>query len=292
MAETAVDGRCAGRSHQTAQKGQKQLMSDADAALFQPTLASAGLSYFGLCLQSAHSCAALSAVVHSYLQVSTAKPTPYPTIPDGSQAIFIGPGGSTVGGAQTQARDMQLPEAGSYFGIRFKPGALAHFFDLDLADITDQYADSRYIPCRRFGGLHEEIYRCSGFRARARICERWLLQHYRPRPTTALDHAMSLVHHSAGNLKISELASAVGWSSRNLNRWFRRHTGLSTKGFAQTVRFQHLFRQLYTAPGDSLDAAHRLGFYDQSHLIKDYKKRLLAEPSSFFSRFTSDFYNH
>ena len=258
---------------------------------FQPTLTETGLQRFGLCLKHSPAIKMLRGIVHSYLQISAAKPTPYPVMPDGTQAIFISPHGSKIGGAQSQARDIQILQPGDYFGIRFHPGALRYFFDLNLSEITDQFADHQYFPCHLFGDLHNNIYRCHNFHERAQICEQWLLRHFKPRPAAQFDHALSLIYQSSGNIKVSQLASMVGWSSRHLNRLFRLHTGLSTKTFAQTIRIQHVCRQLSITPSDSLNTALKLGFFDQSHLIKDYKKRLLSNPGLFFERFKSDFYN-
>ncbi len=258
---------------------------------FQPILTQTGLKRFGLILKYSLACKTLRGTVHSYLQISTAKPTPYPVIPDGTQAVFIAPHGSKIGGAQSRARDIQILQPGDYFGIRFYPGALRHFFDLNLFEITDQSVDEKYFPCRSFGDLHNNIYQHQDFHERAQVCEQWLLRQYKPRPATQFDHALSLIYQSLGTIKVAQLAAMVGWSSRHLNRLFRLHTGLSTKAFVQIIRFQHACKQLYIAPENSLNAALELGFFDQSHLIKDYKKRLLSSPSLFFDRFKSDFYN-
>jgi len=258
---------------------------------FQPTLTKAGLKHFGILLKCSPARKILQGIVHSYLQISTAKPTPYPVIPDGSQAIFISPHGSKIGGAQSQACDIQILQPGDYFGIRFYPGALRYFFDLNFSEITDQFVDSQYFPCQKFGELHNDIYQYQNFHERTHVCEQWLLQQFKPRSATKFDHALSLIYQSFGNIKIAQLAVMVGWSSRHLNRLFRLHTGLSTKTFAQIIRVQHACKKLYMTPDDSLNTALDLGFFDQSHLIKNYQTYLLSSPGLFFDHLKSDFYN-
>jgi AraC-like DNA-binding protein len=246
---------------------------------------------FALAMHSNQPCEALSGIVHSYLQIQTEKPTPYPVMPDGTQAIFISPQGSMIGGAQLEMRDLQLLQAGEYFGIRFYPGALRYFFELNLAEISGIFADGKFFPCGEFNELHTSIFSCNGFTERANICERWLLNHYRPNRRTQLDRALELIYQSHGNTKISQIADTVGWSSRHLNRQFLQHIGLSTKTFSQIIRIQRVCQQLYSAPKDALKTALELGYYDQPHLIKDFKRRLLSTPSDFFGRFMSDSYN-
>jgi len=258
---------------------------------FQPTLTEAGLKRFDLSLLYSPACKILKGVVHSYLQISTTKPTPYPVIPDGTQAIFISPHGAKIGGAQSRACDVQILQPGNYFGIRFYPGVLRYFFDLNLSEITDQFVDSHYFSCQKFDELHNHIYRHQHFHERAHICEQWLLQQFEPRPATQFDQALSLIYQSFGTIKIAQLAAMVGWSSRHLNRLFRLHTGLNTKTFTQIIRLQHACKKQHLTPDDSLNTALDLGFFDQSHLIKDYQTYLLSSPGLFFDRFKSDFYN-
>lgn len=258
---------------------------------FQPILTNAGLQRFELSLECSPVCENLSGVVHSYLQISAVKPTPYPVIPDGTQAVYISPQGSIIGGAQSQSYDIQIMQPGEYFGIWFYPGALRYFFKLNLFEITDQYVEHQYFPCRDFAQLHDNIYQYQSFQQRVQICEQWLLRHFKPGPVTPFDHALDLIYQSSGNLKIDQLATMAGWSSRHLNRLFRYHTGLSTKAFAQTIRIQYACQQLFIKPDNSLETALQLGFFDQAHLLNEYRKRLSSSPGVFFDRFKSDFYN-
>jgi AraC-like DNA-binding protein len=242
-------------------------------------------------MQQTFACRHLTGIVHSYLQVNATSPTPYPVMPDGTQAIFFSCQGSLIGGALSRMRELQLLQTGEYFGIRFYPGALRHFFKLDLAEITDQFADSGYFPSREFRILHEQIYQHHGFHERALRCEQWLLRNYNPAPVTHFDQALSLIYQSMGNIRMQQLSELVGWSSRHLSRVFRLHTGLEAKNFSQIIRIQNVCKRLYQAPEYLLSSALELGYFDQSHLIKDFRKRLSSTPGAFIHRFMSDFYN-
>jgi len=117
------------------------------------------------------------------------------------------------------------------------------------------------------------------------------LQHYKPEAATCFDQALSLIYQSAGNIKVNQVATTIGWSSRHLNRLFQQYIGLSTKTFAQTIRIQGVCRELFMQPANSPGLILDSGFYDQSHMIKDFRKILLTNPTPFFSRLMSDFYN-
>jgi len=258
---------------------------------FQPLLTNAGRKSFGLSVQQCPAHSSLTRVVHSYLQITSSGATPYPIMPDGTQAIFISSEASQIGGVQTQAMDLQIHQAGDYFGIRFYPGALRHFFNLNLSEITGQLVDEQYFPCRYFPGLAEDIYRQADFMSRVGVCERWLLHNFAPRGTDRFDVSLDLIYQSLGTIEVNALSKKTGMSSRHLNRLYQQHIGISTKNFAQIVRIQNASKQLFNKPDDSLEVALALGFYDQAHFLKEYKRQLLLSPRLLYNRFMSDIYN-
>lgn len=259
---------------------------------FQPTITPTGLLHFCLSLKSSAPCLALKDVVHSYLQIKVDRPALYPVIPDGTQSIYMSANGTMVGGAQQQAHDMKLWEAGEYFGVRFYSGALRHFFKLDLSEITDQLVDCHYFPRKDFSSLHEVIYQNSDYAKRVTTCEKWLLQNYTPQTNIRFERALHLVYQSYGTMRVTELADKLNWGSRHLNRLFRLHTGLSTKTFSKIIRIQQACKQLYINPRQSLgDSKVDLGYFDQSHLIKNFRQHLGSKPTTFANNFMSGFYN-
>ena len=257
---------------------------------FQSTLTPPGLRQFGLELETAVPAAPMKSVVQCYLQVTAAVPTLYPVLPDGTQAIYFSSEGCLLGGAQSRCRDIPLLQPGQYFGIWFYAGALRHFFKLDLSDISNQLVGMEYLPCRDAAALQPQVYEQDSFLARAQVCERWLLRHYKPCAVSPLDQALSVIYRCAGDLNISELTK-TGWSVRHLNRRFLQHTGLNVKAFAQLMRLQHACSRLLDRRENHLDIALDLGFYDQAHMVNVFRKHLLLSPGQYLKRFMSDFSN-
>jgi len=261
-------------------------------APFQPLLTNTGLRAFSLKKQQYPVNAGLRGIVHSYLQVSSTKTSEYLVIPDGAQALFVSHNGTMISGGLTQSLALTLPGPGEYFGIRFYPGALRHFFPVNISEIGNCVIDGDFLPSPFAARLHETLYQHTSFQSRASVCDQWLLRQLARQPHSAFDEALACIYRSRGSINITQdLATQVGVSSRHLNRLFRLHTGFSTKSFAQTIRFQHASKYLSEQPGNSLNAALMTGYFDQSHLLNDFQKRLEESPVPFFSRFMSDFYN-
>lgn len=258
---------------------------------FQPTLCQAGLHQLGLSMETKRPCDTLQGIVHSYLQIIAERETPYPVMPDGTQAVYISPRGAMIGGALRESKHIKLLQPGEYFGIWFYPGALRHLFDLNLSEISDQFVDKEYFQCQKFFQLLDEIYEHKEFSARASICERWVLEKYSKKPATGFEHALSIIYTSSGGERVENIAYKVGWSSRHLNRQFLQHTGLNTKTFSRIVRVQNLCTQLYFPSANSTNTSPVLAYYDQPHLIKEFKKYFNLTPGDFKKRYMSDFYN-
>lgn len=190
---------------------------------FQPLLTDSGLRSFELGILESPASRRLRGVVHSYIQISTVKPTPYPMIPDGTQALFVSANGIMVSGGISQAVELQLPALGEYFGVRFCPGALRHIFNVDLNEISNQLVDSQFLGSSFIDQLHQHVYQCADFQQRAQLCDQWLLQRLERQPLGVFEQALGLIYDSHGNIEIErELVKNIGLSSRQLNRLFQR----------------------------------------------------------------------
>ncbi|RKN18728.1 AraC family transcriptional regulator [Micromonospora musae] len=89
---------------------------------------------------------------------------------------------------------------------------------------------------------------------------------------------------SDGRVGIGLLADELGWSRRHLAARFRHEVGLPPKTTARLLRFQRAYAALAgpllsVAPdpgrgpvGGGADVAARYGYYDQSHLIRDFRE--------------------
>ncbi|NED56793.1 helix-turn-helix transcriptional regulator, partial [Micromonospora aurantiaca] len=94
---------------------------------------------------------------------------------------------------------------------------------------------------------------------------------------------------SGGAVGVAALAGEVGWSRRHLSVRFRREFGLPPKTVARLLRFERAYaslgRTLFTAdavPDDTgwAERAARWGYYDQSHLIREFREFAGATPAA------------
>jgi AraC-like DNA-binding protein len=76
-----------------------------------------------------------------------------------------------------------------------------------------------------------------------------------------------LIFASNGEISIAELSGKIGWSQRQINRYFNQQFGLSLKAYCKILRFQASLSHIRDGK-----LYPQLNFTDQSHFIKEVKQ--------------------
>lgn len=84
----------------------------------------------------------------------------------------------------------------------------------------------------------------------------------------------------AANLTMSLLARVVGFSAPHLMRTFRARYGMCVHAYVTSVRLRHA-RRLLLAGHDHASVAVQVGFADQSHLIRRFKRTFGSTPGRY-----------
>ena len=169
---------------------------------------------------------------------------------------------------------------------RFKPGAASHFFDLPLHELIDLHPALTDLWT---DGLAERFADALWSRPLSdteavAVIERLLLQRLRAsrhRPGLVED-AVKAIELSRGAIRIEVLAATLGVSRQHLASQFRARVGLPAKLFARVCRFQHASQVIGNgAPRDWATLALELGYYDQPHMIHEFRELAGSTPQSF-----------
>lgn len=87
--------------------------------------------------------------------------------------------------------------------------------------------------------------------------------------------------HLAESIHVSQLATLVGVSSRQIERRFRNATGMSPTDFITRARLDEACRRLRDGSDSIGRIALDLGFYDQSAFTRLFRRYLGTTPSEF-----------
>ncbi len=91
----------------------------------------------------------------------------------------------------------------------------------------------------------------------------------------------------AGEGRVEQVAKRLGVTARHLRRAFTESVGIGPKDFARTVRLQRAVRRARISK-DWASIAADAGYYDQAHLIADFRQLVGLTPGAFLKRTARD----
>ena len=85
-----------------------------------------------------------------------------------------------------------------------------------------------------------------------------------------------------GTMPVSQVAEAAHATVRTLERKFKQSSGYTIKDVSGLMRFEQVRNQLWLDPDSNLAGlAHELGYTDQSHLSREFKRYSGTTPAAF-----------
>jgi AraC-like DNA-binding protein len=196
--------------------------------------------------------------------------------------------GAVIRGPSSRPAVIDTAEQRSVIAVSFQPGGAAAFVPASLSALADQTVDIAELWGSAGSVLREQVLEGGAPEQRLRRVEEVLLE----RLDVGRVHGDAVLYAAAGlarGVPVGELCRRLGWLPNRFVRTFRNHVGLAPKRFARVRRFQHLLaaaaRESQVAWAE-LAAAH--GYYDQAHLIHDFRKFADVSPTSYRPRSPRD----
>jgi len=195
-----------------------------------------------------------------------------------------------VAGMMSRAHGFEANVPVLTVAVRFLPGAARAFLDLPLHELQDQHPTLDALwPRAEAERLAAALWECDMTpQQRLATLERALLARLAmqaPAPADRLARAaIHLIEHAGGSVRIDELARTLGISRQHLALQFRERVGLPPKTFAMVGRFRRAsaaLRRQTAGPIDWTRLALDCGYYDQSHLIHEFRLFADQTPEAF-----------
>jgi AraC-like DNA-binding protein len=186
----------------------------------------------------------------------------------------------------------------AFFEIIFKPNGFNKLFRIPASEITNFIFGAPDIFDAGVSQLYEKLAETRGITDMAALADTFLLSQFQKRKNIqykdAITSISNLILKKAGFLNMDQLANDANMSKRNFQRRFTEQVGMSPKLFCNITRFNHAFDlKLRNARLDWNSIAFDCGYFDQTHLIKDFKKFAGNCPTAFLNQtpLTDEKYN-
>ncbi len=198
---------------------------------------------------------------------------------------------SFVSGLQQRPLSVASPANPAMAGVRLRPEGVAAFLRDTPAAIAGAVIELDAILGPGVERLRDQLAATADLRRRVLLLAAAVARHLgaAPLPSPAVRHALAVLQASRGAAPIRELARATGYSHRWLTERFRAEVGLAPKAFARVVRFESAFERLCTLDRVRwAEFALDCGYYDQAHLVRDFRELAGATPTEVFRRRAPD----
>ncbi|MEV0543363.1 AraC family transcriptional regulator [Nocardia salmonicida] len=205
---------------------------------------------------------------HPFRQLVVPLPNVHLTFRDG-RAELHGPSSSHV--------YRELTGSGSVFGVAFRPGAFRPFLNGPVADLRDRTIDAATV----FGPESPDPVDVGSVEGHLRA--------HLPVADPEAERAGRMVAMIADDTSITTvdaLAGRCGTSVRRVQRLFAEHVGIGPKWVIRRYRLREITERL--ADGVDIDwavLAADLGYADQPHLSRDFRKIFGEPPTSYAQRY-------
>ncbi|WP_245909086.1 helix-turn-helix domain-containing protein [Mycobacterium neglectum] len=186
-------------------------------------------------------------------------PAPVRVLPDGCMDLIAMNGDIVVAGPDTAAV-MTSRDGDPYVGLRFRPGILPRLLGVPAGEIRDRrvlLSDLRRPPPRA--------------RSLTELTEQLAAEE--PRSETApwtMPQLRQVTEDLAAGSNVADLAHALGWSPRTLQRQCTAVYGYGAATLRRILRFRRA-RRLLDAGLVLTDVAVRAGYSDQPHLHREVR---------------------
>ena len=202
--------------------------------------------------------------------------------------------GSVLTGITTRYQIIDTDEQAFVAGVVFRPGGTVPFIAAPARELSD--AD---VPLEALWGrqraqlLREQLLGASDPDSTLDTLEATLLNVCREKAAhPAVRYALSEFRAHSSVARVRAVTDAIGLSPKRFIERFKADVGVTPKRYCRLLRFQRVVSNAH--PGSETDWAElalACGYFDQAHLIHDFREFSGLTPTAYEARRTA-FQNH
>ena len=172
-------------------------------------------------------------------------------------------------------------------GVRFKPGMAYPFFNSPIHELTDLLVDYFEFAGQEANQLSNQFADLNSTKHQIILLNKIFTKKLSAINAieTQMSRALNLIQRTGGRCTIKKISGEVGWSRQHFTRKCLTYTGLTPKFLTQVIRIKQVIKQynnekFYNWSQLSVDG----GYYDQPHMINEFRKITGLTPIEFISR--------
>jgi AraC-like DNA-binding protein len=152
-----------------------------------------------------------------------------------------------------------------------------------MIELTDRNYEASEVMGGEVRILHEQLYQSASLDEMARLTETFLLKRLATVKPFHPVHAAAvgiLMRH--GRVHLDDMVRKTGLSQRQFERKFIEHVGMGPKLYCRVSRLNYALRLKEERPDCPwTDITYEVGYFDQMHLVRDFRLLTSVTPSEF-----------
>jgi AraC-like DNA-binding protein len=195
-----------------------------------------------------------------------------------------------VSGVRTQPITIPSGKGGRMLIVAFKKGRAFPFYKFPMSELTDTVAGAGLVFGRDVLDLREQLLAAKSVEQKFRLVETFLLRQAGDAiqddlSTRCIDFALSSMVNTPNLRCLQRLSEQIGYSQKHFINLFRDQVGISPKQYLKIIRFQKAICTIEkNAAIHWSQVALECGYYDQAHLINDFKLFSGFTPNEYLKR--------
>lgn len=177
-------------------------------------------------------------------------------------------------GQQQHFLDVDATGPSTILGVRFQPLGAWRVLGIPQHELAEQVLDLDAVLGGDVQEFRQRLLETGDPTRRLLLFEDWLLKRAdaHGEPHYAVRWALRRLRETYGQVEVQSLAAELGYSRKHLAQLFQREAGLTPKALARVLRFSQVLARLREGGVLQWDAlAQDCGYYDQSHLIREFQ---------------------
>jgi len=190
-------------------------------------------------------------------------------------------------GTNTVSRKMGFQGAVEVLGVNFHVGEAFPFLAVPLVELRDEITLLDTLDTPSLMVLYGRLYEAKALAERVALIEQWLLDRLAlgKARSPIIPATLAALRHNDGQIAIPSLADTFAISQRQLERLYQMQVGMTPKHYARLLRVEAARLALKNLNQKSTtDLAVDLGFYDQSHFIREFSAVIGMTPYRYLAR--------
>lgn len=169
--------------------------------------------------------------------------------------------------------------------VQFTAYGLSPFIKTPLSGINNSVIDANKLFGNDMKVLHGLLRKTHKFEDQIQLIESFLIRRFRtPSPSHRLIYQLADSLVKTNTTDVRELKDTIPLSTRQIERNFRKLTGLTISQFMKVRRFEKAQKLINTTNkgiNKFTDIAYQAGYYDQAHFNSDFKELTGSNPRNY-----------